>query len=157
MSGDRPGFPGRVCEEWVKELWGCLMLGSFLTVKPGLQRESLVEEMSRRAWQEKGGAEPDGNEKTENTNEQRSGPHLVLGPTSRERKPVGHSEKGRPFSRGPLLPKWLIPALTASGPHCLQTCKQMPRHLTGSRERQQVPQRRPRGKSQRGPGSGAQN
>lgn len=52
-----------------------------MRVKLGLQRESLVEELSRRAWQETGGAEPDGNKKKENTNEQRSGPHLVSGPT----------------------------------------------------------------------------
>lgn len=90
--GDRPGFPGKTGEEWAKGLQVSIrctggfldstgVQGGFLTVKLGLQRESLVEELSRRAWQEIGGAEPDGNKKKENTNEQRNGPHLVSGPT----------------------------------------------------------------------------
>lgn len=74
------GFQGKLVRNGLRG-YGCLMLGGFLTVKPGLQRESLVEEMTRRAWQEKGGAEPDGNKKRENTNNQKSGPHLVSGPT----------------------------------------------------------------------------
>lgn len=49
------------------------MLGSFLTAEPGLQTESLVEGVS--------GAEMDGNEKTENTSEQRSGAPPRVGPS----------------------------------------------------------------------------
>lgn len=70
-----PRCPGKC----VRNGSGGPILGSFLIVEPGLQRGSLVEGMSRGGWQEKGEAGFDGN-KTENTWDQRSGPHLLSGP-----------------------------------------------------------------------------
>lgn len=50
IPGDQPRFPGKCA----RNVLGCPMLESFLTVETGHQRASLVEGISREAWQEKG-------------------------------------------------------------------------------------------------------
>lgn len=85
-------------------------------MKPGLQRESLVEEISRRAWQEKRELHRMGTRRQKTHMSRRPGPRLTSGSTQREGRPADRSEKWRPFSRGPSGPKWLRVALTASSP-----------------------------------------
>lgn len=50
-----PRRPAQVFpEKCVRNGLGCRMSESFLTAETGHQRESLVERISREAWQEKG-------------------------------------------------------------------------------------------------------